>query len=225
MSYVNPLHPQVDPSQISHYSTLEGAIVTTTPLSPTRHTLPQQSFIPNSKWTRAMGQNVRLHPAIHFDYIGYNGQGVQMRELFARSNAAIAAMIKGARDEVLSHVERERISFRIIWPGYEHVESCDQLAINANGCHITRGQLGKNVAKCFARFMEKARNEHSRSYEWNLRSSGIRFEHLVLVALTNVWEGVWQADVVVDLRQETDVVVRQGPADSPTPRSYYKYPS
>ncbi|KAG6894897.1 hypothetical protein C0992_004055 [Termitomyces sp. T32_za158] len=198
MSYVNPLHPLVHPSQISHYSTLEGAVNITRSLPRTRHPLPQQLYIPNSKWARAMGKNNCLHPAIQFDHIGYDGQGVQMREFLARSEASIGAMIQGARDAVLSHVERGRISFRIMWPGYEHVESCDHLALNPHGRPITRSQIGKCVAKYFARFMEKARNEPSTSSEWNLHSSGIRFEHLVLVAITNVWEGVWQADVVVD---------------------------
>ncbi|KAG6873080.1 hypothetical protein C0995_003124 [Termitomyces sp. Mi166 len=147
-----------------------------------------------------MGQNVRRHAPIQFDHIGYNGQGMQMRELSARSEAAIAAMIQGAEDPVLAHTGRERITFRIIWPGYEHVECCDQVVINPGGRPITRAQLGKFIAQVFARFVEKTRKEPCRSSEWNLTSSGIRFEHLVLVALVNVWDGVWQADVAIDLR-------------------------
>ncbi|KAG6897500.1 hypothetical protein C0992_000930 [Termitomyces sp. T32_za158] len=217
MSYSNPLHPPVRSSNISQYSSLEGAAGITRFLSPTRHRLPQQSYKPSSKWDQAMGQSVRLHAAIQFDHIGYTGQGIQMRELSARSDAAIAAMMQGAGDAVLYHTGRERITFRIVvstslpncsivitkhnqWPGYEHVECCDQLVINSGGRPITRAQLGKSVAQIFARFVEKTRNEPSRSSQWNLTSSGIRFEHLVLVALVNVWEGVWQADVAVDLR-------------------------
>ncbi|KAG6878802.1 hypothetical protein C0992_007646 [Termitomyces sp. T32_za158] len=200
MSYANPLHPPVRSSQVSQYTTLEGAAGFTRFLSPTRYRLPQQSYKPSSKWDQTMGQNVRRHAAIQFDHIGYNGQGVQMRELSARSDAAIAAMIQGAGDAVLSHTGCERITFRIVWPGYEHVECCNQLVINSGGRPITRAQLGKSVAQIFARFVEKTRSEPSRSSEWNLTSSGIRFEHLVLVALVNVWDGVWQADVAVDLR-------------------------
>ncbi|KAG5728887.1 hypothetical protein E4T56_gene5619 [Termitomyces sp. T112] len=200
MSYTNPLHPPVHSSQISRYTSLEGAVGSSKFLSPTRRRLPQPSYTPASKWDLAMGQNARRHAAIQFDYVGYNGQGVQMRELSARSDAAIASMIQGAGDPVLAHAGRERVTFRIIWPGYEHVESCDQIIINPGGRPITRAQLGKFVAQIFARFVEKTRTETSRSSQWNLTSSGIRFEHLVLVALVNVWEGVWQADVAVDLR-------------------------
>lgn len=114
MSYVNPLHPPILPSQISTYSTLEGAVGTVESLPPARYPLPQPSYIPTSKWARAMGKSVPLHAPIAFDYIGYNGQGVQLRELFARSDAAITTIIQDARDAVLPLTERERISFRII---------------------------------------------------------------------------------------------------------------
>lgn len=114
MSYINPLHPPVPPSQISPYSTLEGAIGIPKPLSPGRHPLPQQPYIPASKWTRAMGRNVHLHAAIQFDHIGYDGQGVRMCELLARCNVTIATFMQGARDAVLSYTDRDRISFRII---------------------------------------------------------------------------------------------------------------
>ena len=42
--------------------------------------------------------------------------------------------------------------------------------------------------------------EAGKPSEWNLATSGIRFQHLFLVSLCNVFEDVWQADIAVDLR-------------------------
>ncbi|KAG6830418.1 hypothetical protein H0H87_008166 [Tephrocybe sp. NHM501043] len=200
MGYVNPLHPQIRSSQLSTYTSLGSATGPSTAfLSPTRRRLPQQPFTPTSKWDLSMGKSVRLHSAIQFDYNGYVNQGVQMRELVARSSTALASMIQGAGDLVLAHTGRERIMFRIIWPGYEHIERAYSLEIAPGERPITRAQLGVVISQHFARFVEKMRSEPSQS-QWNLNISGIRFEHLVLVGLVNVWDGVWQAEVAVDLR-------------------------
>ncbi|KAG6908355.1 hypothetical protein DXG01_005173 [Tephrocybe rancida] len=200
MAYVNPLHPPVRSSQRSHYSSLGDAAGATVFLSSSRRRLPLVPFTPSSKWDLAMGQHTRLHGAIQFNHIGYNSQGVQMRELSARSTGGLGNIIAGANDLVLAHTGRERIMLRIIWPGYEHVEWTYNLDLNVGGRPITRAQLGVVVAQNFARFVEKTRSEPSCSREWNLSSSGTRFEHLVLIALVNVWEGVWQADIAIDLR-------------------------
>ncbi|KAG6826641.1 hypothetical protein H0H93_016340, partial [Arthromyces matolae] len=154
MSYMNPLHPPVRSSQVSQYSSLGGASGHTTFLSPTRRRMPQQPYKPNSKWDQAMGQNTRLHAAIQFDHIGYNGQGVQMRELAARSISALGSIIQGANDPVLAHTGRERVMFRIVWPGYEHVEWFDQIELNFQGRPINRAQLGAFISQNFARFVE-----------------------------------------------------------------------
>lgn len=104
------------------------------------------------------------------------------------------------------------------WPGYEDVDWARSIEVNANG-PMTRAQLAVAVAKNFSYFLEvgltyvlvnltlswtylwqKARSEAGRPSEWHLATSGIRFQHLFLVALCNVFEDVWQADVAVDLR-------------------------
>lgn len=49
--------------------------------------------------------------------------------------------------------------------------------------------------------LQKSRSEPAMSSEWHIGSgSGIRYEHLVLLSLCNVFEDVWQADVAIDLR-------------------------
>ncbi|KAG6806392.1 hypothetical protein H0H93_003081, partial [Arthromyces matolae] len=103
----------------------------------------------------AMGQSTRLHAAIQFDHIGYNGQGIQMRELSARSICALRSMLHGANDPVLAHIGgRQRITLRILWPGYEHVEWIDQIELDYRGSPITRAHLGAVIAENFARFVE-----------------------------------------------------------------------
>ncbi|KAG6907989.1 hypothetical protein DXG01_006645 [Tephrocybe rancida] len=200
MSYANPLHPPVRYTQRSQYSSLCGATgFGTAFLSPTRQRMPQKPYTPTSKWDLAMGQNARLHSAIQFDHVGYTNQSIQMRELTARSSTALEAIIQGANDPVFAHTGLERITLRII-PGYENIDGSYSCMLGTGGRPITRAQLGVITAQNSARFVEKTRSKLSSSQKWNLTSSGIRFEHLVLVALVNVWEGTWQAEVAVDLR-------------------------
>ncbi|KAG6845549.1 hypothetical protein H0H87_007793 [Tephrocybe sp. NHM501043] len=204
MAYNNPLHPPIRSTNQSQYSSLDGALHSSsspTFLSPTRLRLPQQSYTPASKWRTATGRLSQVHKAIAFDYPGYSRQGVSMRELSARSINTLASIIQGGGDSVFAHTGLARITLRILWPGYEHVEWARSVELNVNGFGpITRAQLGAIISQNFARFVEKTRSEPSRIAEWNLSSSGIRFEHLILISLVNVFEDVWQADVAVDLR-------------------------
>ncbi|KAF9463659.1 hypothetical protein BDZ94DRAFT_1163524 [Collybia nuda] len=203
MSYINPLHAPVSAANRSQFSSLGGAVNSTpTPgqfLSPFRRRLPQAPYTPSSKWRNATGRLNQLHSAISFDYLGYSKQGVPMRELSTRGTHALASMIHGANDPVLAHTGLVRITLRILWPGYEQVDWARSIEIATQG-PMTRAQLGAAVAMNFARFVEKTRTEPARSSEWHLGPSGIRFEHLILVSLSNVFEDVWQADVAVDLR-------------------------
>ncbi|KAF8073326.1 hypothetical protein FPV67DRAFT_1446310 [Lyophyllum atratum] len=207
MSYINPLHPPVPSSRQSQFSSLGGAVQPTASqtassfVSPFRRRLPQPPYTPASKWRNATGRLNQVHGAIAFDFLGYAKQGVPMRELSTRSAHALASMIHGAGDVVLAHTGLARITLRIIWPGYEHVEWARSIEVNLAGQGpVTRAQLGAIISQNFARFIEKTRSEPARSSDWHLGPSGIRYEHMVLVALCNVFEDVWQADVAVDLR-------------------------
>ncbi|RDB28050.1 hypothetical protein Hypma_002198 [Hypsizygus marmoreus] len=203
MAYVNPLHAPVSSSHRSGYSSIGGAVHNAPEpskfLSPFRRHLPQATYTPISKWRTSTGRTNTLHNTVTFDFLGYNKQGVPMRELSTRGSHALAAMIHGANDLVLAHTRLTRITLVIIWPGYEHVEWSRTVEIHPDG-PITRSALGAAVAMNFARFMEKSRNERAMSPEWQIGISGIRFEHVILLSLRNVFEDVWQADVAVDLR-------------------------
>ncbi|RDB19892.1 hypothetical protein Hypma_013120 [Hypsizygus marmoreus] len=202
MSYLNPLHPPVTTAHRSQFSSLGGAVHGSSPstfLSPFRRRLPQAPYTPSSKWRNATGRLNEIHSAITFDFIGYSRQGVPMRELSTRSANALSQMIQGAEDHVLAHTGLARITLRILWPGYEHIEWARSVELTVHG-PITRSQLGAAISMNFARFIEKNRSETARSSEWHIGPNGIRFEHLVLISLCNVFEDVWQADVAVDLR-------------------------
>ncbi|KAG5635520.1 hypothetical protein DXG03_005368, partial [Asterophora parasitica] len=159
MSYINPLHPPVSSSQKSQFSSLGGAVQPSAAqsassfMSPCRRRLPQPPYTPASKWRAATGRTNKVHSAIPFDYLGYSKQGVPMRELSTRSTVALGQMIQGAGDAVLAHTGVARITLRIIWPGYEHVEWARSIELNAHG-PITRAQLGAIVSQNFARYME-----------------------------------------------------------------------
>ncbi|KAG5639930.1 hypothetical protein DXG03_002328, partial [Asterophora parasitica] len=160
MSYVNPLHAPVSSAQYSPFSSLGGAVQPSASQpsgssfsSPFRRRLPQPPYTPSSKWRGATGRTNQVHSAIAFDYIGYAKQGIPMRELSTRSANALAQMIGGAGDAVLAHTGVARITLRIIWPGYEHVDWARSIEINTNG-PMTRAQLGATISQNFARYIE-----------------------------------------------------------------------
>ncbi|KAJ7155150.1 hypothetical protein C8R46DRAFT_1041338 [Mycena filopes] len=120
-----------------------------------------------------------------------------MRELRLKGPGT---QVHGANDPVFAHTGLQRIVFRLIWPGYEHVEWCRTLPLVApNGAPITRVALAMLLASNFAHFIEKSQYETAASREWIIAPTCVRFEHLFLVSLQNTSEGIWQADVALDL--------------------------
>ncbi|EDR16178.1 uncharacterized protein LACBIDRAFT_321426 [Laccaria bicolor S238N-H82] len=201
--YNNPLHPPIPSTFQSPFNALSGAVVCSANappfVSPFRRRLPQIPYTPSSKWRNVTGRTNLVHSPVHFDYLGYTRQGVPMRELSTRGAHALSSMIVGATDQVFVHTGLSRITLYIIWPGYEHVDWRRSIEIMVNG-PMTRAQLGAVVASNFARFIEMTRNERSTCSDYKIGTSGILFEHLVLVGLHNVFEDAWQADVAVDRR-------------------------
>ncbi|KAJ3491549.1 hypothetical protein NLJ89_g11328 [Agrocybe chaxingu] len=102
-------------------------------------------------------------------------------------------------DTVLAHTGLSRITFRIKWPGYESANWARSIEITTGG-QITRAALAQAVAQNFARFIEMYRGAKSSSAQWSIAPNNIRYEHLYLVSLFNVFEDSWQAEVVIDLR-------------------------
>ncbi|KAG6815962.1 hypothetical protein H0H87_009875 [Tephrocybe sp. NHM501043] len=148
MAYTNPLHPPVHPTAHSQFSTISGALQPQY-LSATRQHIPQQPY-----YSSKPGSG-RVHAPIAFDHPGYAKQGVQMRELTMRSIGALASVIQNAGDAVLAHTGLSRITLRIMWPGYEHLDFASTIELNIGGYGpITRAQLGAVISQNFARFID-----------------------------------------------------------------------
>ncbi|KAJ7057563.1 hypothetical protein C8F01DRAFT_1086060 [Mycena amicta] len=167
--------------------------------SATRRRVPPQPYTPTEAWRRQRADPSRILPAISFDYAGqpHPGQGVWMRELRLKSTAT---PIQGANDLVLAGTGKQTIVFRIIWPGYGHVDWCRTMHIvSPNGAPITRVALAVQVATSFASFFEKTQYEQPTSREWMVSPGCVQFKHLFLISLINTFEDVWQADVALDV--------------------------
>ncbi|KAG5636500.1 hypothetical protein H0H81_007810 [Sphagnurus paluster] len=182
---------------ISTPSTPPSAPLSARAILPSVEHSDPEAWAPSAKWKLATGRSTQLHGAIAFDYVGYSKQGVPMRELCTRSTTALASMITRANEQVLAHTSISRIALRILWPGYEQLESTRTIEISAQG-PITRAQLGAIVSQNFARFLERARSEQATPADWYFSPNGIRFKHLILLSLKNVFENTWQADVAID---------------------------
>ncbi|KAF7293781.1 hypothetical protein HMN09_01173500 [Mycena chlorophos] len=168
--------------------------------SPTKRRVPLQPYTPPVHRLTPSG---RPMPPIGFDYATAKipGQGVSMRELRLRGPEMHMRM-QGAGDCVFAPSGLQRIVFRIIWPGYTHVEWCRTMPVvapNAGGAPITRVGLAVQIASTFANYFEKTQYEQPSSADWMISPACVQFKHLYLIALVNTAEGVWQADVALDV--------------------------
>ncbi|KAJ7487367.1 hypothetical protein B0H11DRAFT_2157182 [Mycena galericulata] len=192
--YPNPAHPHGTPRGGQSYSLSYGPAQPRPAFSSsTRRAVPLQAYSPTQGWKATMERTRELHAPVRYDYPGQAHQGVSMRELRAKGPMA---PIQGANDAVFAHTGLNRIVFRIIWPGYEHVDWCRGIVVEGN---ITRAALGFQIASNFARFFEKSQYETPTSKEWMISPNCVRFEHLFLVSFRNTFQDVWQADIALDL--------------------------
>ncbi|KAL0567478.1 hypothetical protein V5O48_014513 [Marasmius crinis-equi] len=208
MYYQNPLHAPVQPSQVSSYSSLGGAVTYQQPTasafgvnssSVTRQRVPQTHYAPTGKWKQETGRVQPLNNPIDFDYIGIPKQGMPLRELCARGPHAINQMMQGANDQIM-FPSGSKITFHIRWPGYEHIEYFRTIETVTSQGKITRGQLAGIIAQNFSRYFEKVQYEATRDVRWRIGPSGIKFEHIILLSLVNVFDNAWQAEVAVNFR-------------------------
>ncbi|KAJ7056807.1 hypothetical protein C8F01DRAFT_1310538 [Mycena amicta] len=167
-----------------------------TPGGPTRVNIPLIPY--HSQQSRSL---LPPHPSIVFDYIddriGGQGQGVWMRDL--RGQARDSIPIRGAADVLPQAIER--INFRIIWPGYEHVEDAVYIKLeNTANVRLTRAELGKRVADRFMQFLEKVKDISPTATRFPVNDRGVKYEHLYLLKLVNTTGNVWQADIALDTR-------------------------
>ncbi|KAF7306232.1 hypothetical protein MIND_00413800 [Mycena indigotica] len=167
-------------------------------ISQTKRRVPFNPYQP-SEWRVQNATNHLMQPSISFDYIGAAaaGQGVSMYDIRLQGNAT---QLKAANDLVLASSGLTRITFRIIWSGYEHVEWCRTInVVSETGVPITRLGLAIQVASSFAHWTEKAQYVKPTSSDWMVSPACVQFRHMYLVSLVNTFENVWQADVALDV--------------------------
>ncbi|KAJ7069189.1 hypothetical protein C8F01DRAFT_1207068 [Mycena amicta] len=168
-------------------------------ISPTKRRVPPQPYVPGQGWRRTNGASHRTLPPISFDYAGQPrpGQGVSMRELRLKSTST---PIQGASDLVFAASGLQRVVFRIIWPGYGHVDWCRTMpVVSSTGGPISRVALAVQIATSFASWFEKTQYEQPTTPEWMISPSCVQFKHIYLISLINTFEDVWQADVALDV--------------------------
>lgn len=107
---------------------------------------------------------------------------------------ALRIMVSGHIHLILVTQALTRIFFQ--WAGY----TSDWVRyIEVAPCGpITKAKLGQIVAQNFARFVEVNSSTPTKQPDW--AAGRIRFEMLSLVALRNICDDTWQADVFVDFR-------------------------
>ncbi|KAF7432552.1 hypothetical protein PC9H_004493 [Pleurotus ostreatus] len=192
MAYYNPIHPTIQSGQQSGFSSLGSAVPPF--LSAKRKRVPQLLFTPSSKWGASFGRTNQNRP-ITFDMNGYHGQGIRMNEISARGAPALGSMMFGANDIVFPANVR-RITFRICWPGYQHVEWTRSVEVVTSSGPMTRLQLARAITDNYVNYISHTAYATSSDPTWPLSSA--TFPRLVLVALWNVYEDSWQADVAFD---------------------------
>ncbi|KAF9259211.1 hypothetical protein L218DRAFT_1059804 [Marasmius fiardii PR-910] len=202
MSYSNPLHCYVSSSQLSPYSSLGAGTIAYNEKgtrNPTfRHKLPQSLHAPSGRLGK-ISSRAPLSAPICFDFITQPRQGIPLKELSVIGTAGLQQMMEGANDPVPTGGEK-KIIFHICWPGYEHVEWQRSVEVVTPRGHMTRSQLAGVIARSFAIYIEKTQYEATRDINWRLGPDGIRYEHLILLSLNNIYENAWQAEVAIEFR-------------------------
>jgi len=102
------IHTFVHPSQLSTYSSLEGALTPVTAtsqfLSPTRKRVPQIA---------CKGISDPLFFPIGFDYLSQARQGVALRDFSIRSQSALTQLVSGVNEHILAGLSIRKIDLRI----------------------------------------------------------------------------------------------------------------
>ncbi|KAJ7463265.1 hypothetical protein FB451DRAFT_1043330 [Mycena latifolia] len=198
--YPNPAHAQGPPRNGQFYTLTHTSGQPSSSFaspSPSRRRMPFIPYSPAQGFKAAAGRKQLLHEMVTFDYPGQARQGVSMRELRLKGTST---PLQGAGDLVLAQSGLQRVVFRILWPGYGHVEWCRTISVvSPNGAPITRVALGVQIASNFINFFERTRYEAPTAVDWMISPSCVCFEDLYLISLQNTFENVWQADIAQNL--------------------------
>ncbi|KAF9259223.1 hypothetical protein L218DRAFT_1004104 [Marasmius fiardii PR-910] len=161
--------------------------------------VPQSEYEPKSRRRADEGRSVPLKEPIDFNLRGSPTPGIPLVVLSPRPSEEIELVMEGGGDHVLQDVQEQKIVFRVLWPGYGHVDTRTPISILTRaGLPMTRAQLGKRIAQRIASFIERCQNEETSDSYWQIHHfEGIKIDQPIIVSLVNVFRNAWQAEIVL----------------------------
>ncbi|THH27215.1 hypothetical protein EUX98_g6977 [Antrodiella citrinella] len=184
---------------VSNYSSLSGAAppIFQAPravLPANRVLLPQPTWTPNgfSKVDCA----ARSSQHITFDMVGAPaGFGTSVMDIAARGN--MSNWIQRADD--LLGLNTDKVSLRIVWPGYEHIDFNRSIPVNPQ---MNRGQLALQIAKLIMAYMSKMSSEspNPAGAKWRIGAGNVGLEHIYLASVFSVHANTFQAVLHLQFR-------------------------
>ncbi|KAI0832841.1 hypothetical protein BC628DRAFT_1415080 [Trametes gibbosa] len=189
-SFHRPLHPVH--VNTSSYSSLTGAV----PRPSQRRSVPTGALTPSPG-----RQLLRLdHTTVRFDSVA-SGYGMERGIAFEDIKARNFARLAHPDAQVLQGLGQATLDFRIMWPGYMHLDWRCHFSVYDKGKYVTRAQLALMIVEAYGRFFERARHAHyagpgGENGSWNLPKDPRQYQ-LVLRSISNLHghDAVFQADV------------------------------
>ncbi|THH26677.1 hypothetical protein EUX98_g7511 [Antrodiella citrinella] len=185
----HPVFP-TSPPIVTNYSILTFA----RPPILKRMSVPQKSWQPPQKRKLKYCEPLER---IHFDLVGAHASyGVPIALVTNQGcHQPVAAMVQGAEDLVCEGLDT--LIFRILWPGYEHVDWNRHLSLPAG--QITRGKLMEHIIDyLFAYFTTMSATPVNASRKvWTIGYNPGQWsmENIILCGVYPVHGNVFQADL------------------------------
>ncbi|KAH8079423.1 hypothetical protein BXZ70DRAFT_649039 [Cristinia sonorae] len=180
-----------------------------------RAAVPQKSWRPQVKRKTKNGPLTPL-PRITFDLAGAPpSYGLPIALLTSQGcQQSVQDMVQGGREVILQGLDK--VVFRILWPGYDHVDWHRHVRLTTSTGPITRGQLAEQIIDHLFSFFHKLASETVDPNEkvWtighNTRARQWGMENVILLGLYPVHERTYQAELQVCLPDEAQVDNRDG---------------
>ncbi|KZT70254.1 hypothetical protein DAEQUDRAFT_764716 [Daedalea quercina L-15889] len=191
------MHPNLKPENISNYSSLVSAL---------QDHRVRGSFVEDTfRVPRSFG-GVLLKPLspwagqtrITFESTAdvFGGRGLPLSLL--QGGMAPGRVLRGASEPVFGNgAPRNTFTLRVSWPGYTQFDSVRQVPIRPGA---TRLDVAMIVLGQYSRLFERARVETMRDSSrggWTIGKGAITLSSLVLVAVSNDMDDVFEAEIHV----------------------------
>ncbi|TCD62473.1 hypothetical protein EIP91_006821 [Steccherinum ochraceum] len=172
-----------------------------------RMNVPQRSWQPHKlgrKPTKSVvSEDLLPLPRISFDLVGaQRPYGIPVSLLTSNGcKRSVPSMVQNSQDPVFEGLDR--LTFRLIWPGYEHVELSRQIRLSTPTGQITRGQLAEQIIEhlinFFCRLSQETVNQsvNPSTKVWMIGHSPGQWsmDNIILLGLYPVHGNTFQADL------------------------------